>query len=206
VPALLLLLFGIVRGWQPGCRAQGHVIVACGVLGMLCAASLPQVIVFQPRREAGFVIATVLSLLLAALLWRERRREGAGAEAVLVMVLAGMGTWLLTLAIWRLMGSEGATWWNRGGADMLPRLCSALVFIAFWGVVSWLALRAGRRGLFVLSFAVIAIRVFILYWEAFGGLLNTGLGLIGGGLLCLAMAALGWHIARRAGVRVEAAI
>ena len=57
-----------------------------------------------------------------------------------------------------------------------------------------------------LAFAVIAVRIFIIYWEAFGGLFNTGLGLIGGGLLCLAFAALGWHLARRAGQPVEAAI
>ena len=206
VPALLLLLAGLARRRLPEGRAQGDAIIGCGVLALLFAASFPQLIVFRPAQEAGTAIAIVLSLLVAALLWREAQRGDGGAPALFVMVIGGLCTWLATIAIWRLFGSEGGAFWQRRHEDALPHLCAALVFIAFWATVSWLALRAGRRTLFAAAFAVIAVRIFILYWEAFGGLLNTGMGLIGGGLLCLGLAAAGWHIARRSGSPVEAAI
>ncbi|HEX2889994.1 DUF2157 domain-containing protein [Vineibacter terrae] len=206
VPGLALLAVGIVRGWLPSWRGQAHAIVACGVLALLLAASIPQLIVFRPKEEAGTVVAAVATVLLAALLWRERRRDTPGATALMVIVLTGLGAWLATMAIWKLAGANGVTFWTRRSTDGLPYLCAALVFIAFWAVVSWLALQAGRRALFVMAFAVITVRIFIIYWEAFGGLFNTGLGLIGGGLLCLAFAALGWHLARRAGRPMEAAI
>jgi len=206
VPGLLLMVVGIARGWQATTRGQANAIVACAVLALLFAASVPQFIVFRPREEAGTMVAIIASLLVAALLLRQARRDDLSATALMVIVLAGLAAWLATMMIWNLAGANGVTFWTRRSTDGLPYLGAALVFIAFWAVVSWLALRAGRRTLFVLAFAVITIRVFVIYWEAFGGLLNTGLGLIGGGLLCLAFAALGWHIARRAGRPVEAAI
>ncbi|HKV00462.1 MAG TPA: DUF2157 domain-containing protein [Vineibacter sp.] len=206
VPGLLLMIVGIARGWLATTRGQANAIVACAVLALLFAASVPQFIVFRPREEAGTMVAIIASLLVAALLLRESRRDDASAMALMVIVLGGLATWLATMMIWKLAGANGATFWTRRSTDGLPYLGAALVFIAFWAAVSWLALRAGRRALFVLAFAVITVRVFVIYWEAFGGLLNTGLGLIGGGLLCLALAALGWHIARRAGRPVEAAI
>ncbi len=205
-PGLILLAVGIVHGWLPSRRGQAHAIVACGVLALLLAASIPQLIVFRPKDEAGTVVAVVATVLLVALLWRERRRDAPGARALMVIVLTGLGAWLATMAIWKLAGANGVTFWTRRSTDGLPYLCAALVFIAFWAVVSWLALQAGRRALFVMAFAVITVRIFIIYWEAFGGLFNTGLGLIGGGLLCLGLAALGWHLARRAGKPMEAAI
>jgi uncharacterized membrane protein len=199
VPGLLLLAIGVVRGWQSQWRGQANAIIACGTLALLFAAGIPQLFVFRPSDEAGAIVAVVLSLLVAALLWHERGRDREGATALTIIVLAGLGTWLATMAIWKLTGATGQTFWSRRSTDAFPYLCAALVFIAFWAVVSWLALQAGRRTLFALAFAVIVVRVVIIYWEAFGGLLNTGLGLIGGGVLCLALAALGWHLARRAG-------
>ena len=206
VLGLALLAVGIVRGWLPSCRGQANVIVACGVLALLFTVFIPQVVVLRPERQAGTVVAVVASLLVAALLWWERRRDPPGATALMVIVLAGLGAWLATMAIWTMSGARGNRFFGYASTEPLAYLGAALVFIAFWGVVSWLALRAGRRVLFAAAFAVIVIRVFIMYWEALGGLLNTGLGLIGGGLLCLGLAALGWHIARRAGAPAEAAI
>ena len=206
VPGLLLLVVGIVRGWFSTTRGQADAVVACAVLALLFAASVPQFIVFRPREEVGTIATVIASLLVVALLLREWRRGDGSAPALMAVVLAGLGVWLASMLIWKLAGANDTTHWTWSRTDRLPALGTALVFIVFWGVVSWLALRAGRRTLFVLAFAVITIRVFVIYWEAFGGLLNTGLGLIGGGLLCLAFAALGRHIARRAGRPVEAAI
>lgn len=206
VPGLLLLAVGVARGAWMECRGQGNAIAACGLLALLVAAGIPQLLVFNAREGAGVLVAVVVTLLVAALLWQARGRDPAGATALMVIVLAGLGTWLATMAIWNFAGSEGRTFWSRRSADGLPYLGATLVFIAFWAVVSWLALRAGRRGLFACAFGVIVVRVFIIYWEAFGGLLNTGLGLISGGVLCLGLAALGWHIARRAGAPTEAVL
>ena len=206
LPGLVLLAIGVARGWQESQRNQANAIIACGLLALLVAAGIPQLIVFQPRQTAGVGVAIVVSLAVAALLWRERARGVAGAQVLMLIVLAGLGLWMATMAIWWLAGTDDATFWRRRSANGLPHIAAALVFITFWAVVSWLALRAGRRTLFVLAFAIIAIRVFIFYWEALGGLLNTGLGLIGGGVLCLVLAALGWRLAQRGGTRLEAAI
>jgi len=59
--------------------------------------------------------------------------------------------------------------------------------------------------LFGLAFTLIGLRVLILYFEAIGGLTATGLGLIGGGVLCLLLAAAGWRLTRGVSRRTEAA-
>ena len=56
---------------------------------------------------------------------------------------------------------------------------------------------ASRRGLFGLAFTMVGLRLLILYFEAIGGLTATGLGLIGGGVLCLVLTWLGWRLTQR---------
>jgi hypothetical protein len=62
-----------------------------------------------------------------------------------------------------------------------------------------MAARGGWRGLFGISFAMIGVRLLVLYFEAIGGLTATGLGLLGGGVICLALAGIGWRLTRRIG-------
>jgi len=44
---------------------------------------------------------------------------------------------------------------------------------------------------------MVGLRLLVLYFEAIGGLTATGFGLLGGGVLCLALAAAGWRLTRR---------
>ena len=75
-------------------------------------------------------------------------------------------------------------------------LVRALLFIVYWIGIGAAAARASRRGLFGLAFTMVGLRLLILYFEAIGGLTATGLGLIGGGVLCLVLAAVGWRLTR----------
>jgi hypothetical protein len=60
-----------------------------------------------------------------------------------------------------------------------------------------MAAGAEARALFALSFSMIGLRLLIVYFEAIDGLTATGLGLVGGGMLCLALATIGWRLMRR---------
>lgn len=100
-------------------------------------------------------------------------------------VLAGLG-WAVWFACDAIAGVAGNG----------TRVAGALAFMAFWAVVAALAARSGRRAAFGCAFGVIALRVFVLYWEVLGGLLSTGAGLLIGGVICIALAALGWRVAQ----------
>jgi hypothetical protein len=84
-----------------------------------------------------------------------------------------------------------------GLGGKLGDVVRAVLFIAYWGAIGAMAARAGTRGLFGLAFTMIGLRLLVVYFEAIGGLTATGLGLIGGGVLCLALAAIGWRLMRR---------
>ncbi|QQS13402.1 MAG: DUF2157 domain-containing protein [Rhodospirillales bacterium] len=204
IPAVALLAIGLVRAIPASTRAQGGTLAMCGALGMMALTVAPQFDFFGRNPYAGLPWAVVAAaVILAPLLWLRAATDRDDALRTGGIAFATAITLLAMMAIHHgFFGAEGDTWSARRGAQ-LPRLLFALAFIGYWAFLSWLALHAGKRGLFVVAFAIIAIRVFIFYWEALGGLLNTGLGLILGGFLCMGMAALGWWIAKRRGASVE---
>ena len=66
-------------------------------------------------------------------------------------------------------------------------LVAALAFIGLWVLVAYTAHQAGLLTLLNLATAVIGIRILIVYFEVFGSLLGTGVGLVTGGMLTLGM-------------------
>ncbi|MGI5864829.1 MAG: DUF2157 domain-containing protein, partial [Myxococcales bacterium] len=71
-----------------------------------------------------------------------------------------------------------------------------LTFIAVWIAFAIACQQVGRIGLLNAATAVIALRVVIAYVELFGSLLETGLAMIGGGLLTIGLAWLWRRLAR----------
>jgi len=74
---------------------------------------------------------------------------------------------------------------------LFPRVESewlaALSFIGLWLLLGWLGHRTQNSRLVSLSILVIALRIFIIYLEVFGSLLQTGVGLIFSGMLLLVL-------------------
>lgn len=71
---------------------------------------------------------------------------------------------------------------------------AAISFVGLWGLVALVAHRTGQLRLLNLATAVIGIRIVVVYFEVFGSLLDTGLGLVTGGLLTLGLV---WIWARK---------
>jgi uncharacterized membrane protein len=73
-----------------------------------------------------------------------------------------------------------------GGWGSWPLL--AAVFQVLWlGWMAWTALHAGYEGLFRLGVAGVCLRLLGIYIEVFGSMLQTGLGLILGGVLTVVL-------------------
>ncbi len=75
-----------------------------------------------------------------------------------------------------------------------PDFMAAIHFIAYWAFLGWSAHRMGHEHYVSHAITLITLRVIAVYIELFGGLLLTGLGLIGGGALLLGTL----HVARKA--------
>ena len=73
-------------------------------------------------------------------------------------------------------------------------LVAALGFISVFGAVAPVAHRKGRSKLLHLATAAIGVRLLVIYFEVFGTLFDTGLGLVFGGLLTLLVT---WFWARK---------
>jgi hypothetical protein len=71
---------------------------------------------------------------------------------------------------------------SRGGVP------AALSFLLVWALIGLAAYRLGRYRALNVATAVLGLRLLIIYFEVFGSLLDTGLGLLTGGLLTLLIA------------------
>ncbi len=130
------------------------------------------------RLPIGIAVVAVTVLLA--------NRLGAGAARVVrISLVAAATAVLLAAAI--------------PHADALaPRLFGAFVYFGMWGAIAKGAYDSGWRVLFGIAIGMIALRLFIVYIELFGGLALTGIGLIIGGLLLIGLA-VGWtKLMRRA--------
>ncbi len=83
--------------------------------------------------------------------------------------------------------------------DFGNSLLSAILFIAYWVFIGWLAQGMGHMRIVSLAITIIAIRIYVIYVELFGSLLTTGLGLISGGIVMLALI----YGARRLNARIR---
>lgn len=69
----------------------------------------------------------------------------------------------------------------------IPVLAAILQVVAL-GIASFTVLALGRAGMFNVLTALIGVRIIIMYFEVFGSMLDTGLGLVTGGILTVLLA------------------
>lgn len=160
-PALARVLGAV--GWAE--------LAACGSLGPL--AFYGEVEGYEAERAlAGAAAAAVLTAVLVARAGPRGAREQPARRAVQAVLVAA----LLASFVPFLAPHEEA-----------PAL-AALFFIGFWATAGWAGYALRRLMILNLATAMIGIRILIAYFEVFGSLLSTGLGLISGGLLTLLFA------------------
>lgn len=163
-----------------------------GLAQMLGGASLAH-IAWSVSLDANEIAETRLPLVIAALLSAGmllvvRFRRDPAAAVLLPTCAAAIAAVVLALGF----PHQG---------DWPSRLVGALIYAGMWGVAGWAAFRAGWTVLFGVAVAALAARLFIVYFEIFASLAMTGAGLIGAGILLIALVLL-WH---RLIVRVRAA-
>ena len=157
-------------------------------------------------REVG-IVATLAGASIAHFAWAESvSRTDAGemalrliVPALVVIAAVAFGRMstrmpralLLPLLVGPLVAVSLAAAIPHGNG-WPPRLVGALVFAAMWAWIAWSASASGWRLLFGVAIAAIAIRIFIVYFELFGTLATTGLGLVAGGALLIGLA-YGWR-------------
>lgn len=181
----LLVVLAVVRGiWAPA-RGQADLLLKLGWAVLIVACSLTVSLSWSSRDSTSPVgpvaLAAIATLPAGLALWFGR--VGFERRASLAFLIASFALWSIGLHVSSDRGM---------GADLVR----ALLFILYWAGIGALAARSGWRGWFGFAFTVIGLRLLILYFQAIGGLTATGLGLIGGGVLCLALTALGWRLTR----------
>ena len=190
LPMHLLTLAGALRRRWPASHRQGEALVAAGLLGTFAVASAVVAFDFVGRESFPLLrlaaIAAFGTALAAAATWSTASAAPRWREPAL---LAGaLALWLIGVALLRTDALR---------SEPVELALRAAAFVAFWSTLAWLFAREERRVLFGLCVAVVAVRLLVIYFEAIGGLSATGLGLIGGGILMIGLAAAGWQLVRR---------
>ena len=184
-----MIVVAILRGlWRPAER-QAAVLLQLAFAGLILECS---VVMAFPMHADGtddvhfrpIVLAMVATLVAAIACWAGYRRPGR--LPIVGLLGASFVAWSIAALLADFRNTTGD-------------VARAILFIVYWAVLGGMAARGGWRGLFGISFAMIGVRLLVLYFEAIGGLTATGLGLLGGGVICLALAGIGWRLTRRIG-------
>ncbi len=190
LPACLIVVVAVVRRRWPPAEDQGELLLNLALAGLALAVSTA-VVVIDSRLVSQVApveiwVGAVATLLAAAALW-----FGSGVlprHHALAFLGASFVVWTASLLLARAWNAEERVTFEA---------IFGLLFIGYWAAIGWLAARSGQRVLFGLAFTVIGLRLLILYFQAIGGLTATGLGLIGGGVLCILLTWVGWRLTRR---------
>jgi uncharacterized membrane protein len=178
-PPLLCLALGrwsAIRRVRP---ALAGVLESLGWAELVLCATLGTFIFYgDPSRETwdGAYPAIFASAALTA--------------ALALRLRASLPERLLLVACFAL--AHGPLFISTGGMQ-LP---AAISFVGLWLLIAWSAHHARDVRLLNLATAMIGMRILAIYFEVFGTLLDTGLGLIIGGLVTLGLAWL-WTRKRR---------
>ncbi|PZO85417.1 MAG: hypothetical protein DI626_07435 [Micavibrio aeruginosavorus] len=140
--------------------------------------------------------------------WNKHMLQAAHVWAIFGAGLAGMAIHAVICKFYegRSDLKYGAAFALAGfGGFMLPFLLgtpdlgifSALPFILYWVFIGWYGQITGHMRLLSLSIVVIAIRIFVIYVELFGSLMDTGIGLISGGIVVLVLIAAARRLNKR---------
>ena len=189
-----VIVVAAVRGlWSPA-RQQADVILKLALAGLVVACSLSATFPWRTESDVGpwgaIVAASLAAAVAGAAYWPHRTT--IERRLVLALLAVSLVVWIAALAI--------------GSFEPQVRdLYRAVLFIFYWAAIGGLAARAGWRGWFGFAFTMVGLRLLILYFEAIGGLTATGFGLLGGGVLCLALAAAGWRLTRSVARRAAGA-
>jgi uncharacterized membrane protein len=203
--------FAALFDWLDDRRSEGFVLnlavslTFASMLGYIVVARTPSFVRGRPQVSEVWTRMTWTALVLGALgvsfaFYDDIDDDKLSwAVAVCGLLAAGMaallpklypevaprartGMRLLLASICLLLAT--ATTFDR---IALPAL-GAIVQVALLGIAAWTVLALGSVRSFNTLTALIALRVLFMYFEVFGSMLDTGVGMISGGLLTLLLA------------------
>jgi len=187
LPACGLIVAASLRGLWPPARKQADFLLKLSLATLILACSVLSAVSWlkggNSLNPLGSIIVAALATIAAALACRFGPVQPARLPILLVLG-ASFAAWTAGAYVAYATGTRGD-------------LERALLFIVYWMVLGAIAAQVGWRSLFGTAIAAVGLRLLVLYFEAIGGLTATGLGLLGGGVLCLALAAIGWRLVRR---------
>lgn len=189
--ALLLIAAALAR--LPAYVAQATAQQRLVTLLLLILGSLPQIIgdgiligSHKSLQVASMTAAMLCALPCLLVLLAQKRLGLTSNHDQLMLCIGAMLAWPASTLLLPLAQDSNAR-----------MLLLGLPFIAFWLLFAHLARRSQHNGLFTLALTMVALRLFIVYLQAVGGLLVTGLGLMGGGLLFILLGYGIWRLNRQ---------
>jgi uncharacterized membrane protein len=178
-----------------------------GPLIFLLISRIPWLVKNRAITAAEFSKFSWLAIMIfgwmSQFLWYEKIVYGHQTEALYIVGICFIATIVTTLFIPRLYSEEsndtqlsmrvilvsvfilGASGiWHQQNLDLI----GALTNLLYMCVLAWAALKIKSTTLFNIVTALICIRILAIYFEVFGSMLETGIGLVFGGTLTLLIA------------------
>ena len=157
----------------------GSVVILSSMFGsfLWSEGQLP----LRDDREVWFIGVPWIVALFAASASIRRRPAPEAARCLTAALIVTSAVWLTVPVLFPLKLLFPGL--------VLNRVLGAAGFLLVWSLAAAAAARADRRRLFDLASFVIALRLIVVYFEVFGSLTTTGLGLVLSGVVILGVGA-----------------
>jgi uncharacterized membrane protein len=171
---------GAARLWS-----YAVLLIPLAVMANITFAEAPQFFSRNnPELEGGLIAMLPWVSVVVAILAVYARRIQPGKS-----LTRAIASTLVVLGIFLIPGLLGRI-------NQPQPILGCILFVLCWSGAAWIAASLERKRLFDLATCVIGVRFIVVYFEVFGSLAATGIGLILSGFVILGVAWL-WHQYRR---------
>jgi hypothetical protein len=192
----------------PGAAAAA--LIAIGFLGY---ARSMRTNYWRTLSDCGFALTVVLASYAAAVVWgyeplTEQRDYAAAFWSAAPILLVAMA--FAAGCVWRQGPADRPKVWLLAVAfavaalpaalplgGVMGKAAAAILFMAFWAGIAWTCIKSNRPELARVAVGVIAVRLITIYFEVFGSLAMTGIGLIVSGVTIIVVATVTLKLMKR---------
>jgi uncharacterized membrane protein len=203
-----------VEAWLDALRHHGELFTAnvaatvafASALAWIALARAPWLVRERPVVSATWTSLSWIAILVAGFAAGFLWYDSTGGDRTLTWAIASTGALALVLCLslpklypqasarvrgglatfvlfsWLVLGTAA------GARHEAHEAIGALAQLVLLCIAAWTVLALGRLQTFNVLTALIALRVLVMYFEVFGSMLDTGLGMISGGVLTLLLA------------------
>lgn len=145
----------------------------------------------------SYLVLMSVTMILGSFRWRDETNDISYFHSTTILVLSLPLSWYFIRSFSKLAGfifflTIGFLEFPNMFVHGNLKVFGMIYFLLIWSMLAYLASKLNEKRIFEISCFILSLRIVVIYFEVFGSLLQTGIGLISSGAFILLVCYL-WH-------------